>query len=512
MNKRVLFSALLTAFVLSAGRPTAVQGAAVMPYTWPAPQRIPEYYDMLRAPILVADRNRTVYAFDLERSGTQSYALMLRTWTIAAGWSTPVDVMLPAFLGIAPELQGVYLGDDGILRVTYYGGTQTEGSIFYSQAYASEAASSLVWSEAVPVGDNAGPVASAVIGRIGQDGLVIAYAGDRQGQGLYVTYSSDGGASWTEPAMVARSSSSDAYVGGVSLETDDRGQVHIVWDTLDGSGKGIEVGYVRLDADMGGWDQPARLARNDTDLESVGAATIVSEGEHLITVYQDGYPPTRWMRESHDGGATWSPPVRPFPHVGGYGAAILLKDSAGQIHIVLGNRLPSPEIHGMWYSRLVDNQWLPLEPIISGQVSSGFDPCCPQAVISQGNVLLATWPHNVRQEFLTGAWYSYTLIDAAEDAVVAPPAPPAAAGGETPAQASSEIGAATPASAAPESAPGYSTRPRRPGNPARSIFIGVTPVVLLLVVLAYDRFSRRRGSDAAPREGLRRGDPGGRSQ
>ena len=514
MNKRVLLSATTIALVVIGGLPVDVHGDAGTLYTWPTPQRIPEYYDMLRAPVLVADQDRSVYAFDLERTEGQDYAVMVRTWTLAAGWSSPIDVMLPAFLGIAPQLQDAYLGDEGVLHLIYYGGTQTEGSIFYSHAYASEADRSQAWSEPVPVGSNAGPVAAAAIGRVGQNGLVIAYAGDRQGQGLYVTYSLDTGETWSEPIAVVRTGSSDRYIGSLLLETDDRGRVHLVWDAIDGSGQGVEFGYVRLSAEVGRWDHAAILGRSDTDLEAVGAPSIVSEGDNLYIVYQDGYPPTRWMRESNDGGATWSPPVRPFPHVGGYGVAVLLKDSAGQIHMVLGNRLPSPEIHGMWYSRLVNDQWFPLEPIISGRATSEFDPCCPQAIISQGNVLLATWPHNVRQEHLTGAWYSYALLDAPELAAVPPPAPAETVASPVPSPLPSEVGGSVAVPSTPDSASssGYDPRPRRVGNPAGAVFAGVTPVVLLLALLSYDRMNRRRTPPHSQPEEPGRGGAGGQPQ
>jgi len=490
LKRRLLLHTALAALVLLTGRPDSAEGAASTLYAWPTPQRIPEYYDMLRAPLLVADQNSTVYAFDLERSNGNDYTLMAREWTIASGWTAPVDVMLPPFMGVAPSLQDAFLGEDGVIRLIYFGGTQSEGNIFYTQAYAVEADRSQAWAEAIPAGINAGPVAAAAIGRVGDSGLVIAFAGDRHGQGLYVTHSLDQGETWSEPVGVARTGSSQESIASVSLETDDEGRVHLAWGTIDSSGKGIEFGYVRLSADAGRSEHAAILARADSDLEMVGEPAIISRGQNVYIVYEDGFPPTRWMRQSLDGGATWSQPVRPFPHVGGYGTAALLKDSAGQIHMVLGNRLPNPEIHGMWYSRLVDDQWLPLEPIISGPSTSSFDPCCPQAVVSQGNVLLATWPHNVRQEFLSGAWFSYALLDAPELPAVLNPVPEAmtADSGQAPeAPSASDTAGSTAAQAAPAE---FSARPRPLGSPATAIFAGMIPVAAILAILFYDRVRR----------------------
>jgi len=58
----------------------------------------------------------------------------------------------------------------------------------------------------------------------------------------------------------------------------------------------------------------------------------------------------------------------------------------------------NPEIHGMWYSRLVGNAWLPLAPIISGPGTDVFGPSWPEAGVVQGNVLLAAWSKDVGLE------------------------------------------------------------------------------------------------------------------
>jgi hypothetical protein len=151
----------------------------------------------------------------------------------------------------------------------------------------------------------------------------------------------------------------------------------------------------------------------------------------------------------------------------------------------------------MWYSRRVGRQWLPLEPIISGPSTSAFDPCCPQAVISQGNILLATWAHNVRAEFLTGAWYSYTILDAPELPVVAPASPPMATSTPTAVPSETAAPAASP-TATPRTFTGSQAAPRPGGNPSTPILLGMVPVVGFVALLILGRLTRRSDGPSAP--------------
>jgi hypothetical protein len=205
-----------------------------------------------------------------------------------------------------------------------------------------------------------------------------------------------------------------------------------------------------------------------------------------MVIYQDSFPATRYMRISRDGGQTWSLAVRPFPEIGEYENAILLKDNQGNIHMVLGDRTVDPEIHGMWYSRWLGRSWTPLKAITSGPVTSSYDPSAPQAVMVQGNLILAVWWHNVRRDLLSGAWYAYTYLDLTPDP-------------RTPLPQATEVPTETPPAAenTPQSAltPSPQINPRSAGdqNPAIPIMAGLVPVVigLPLVLIFLRRKSNR---------------------
>jgi hypothetical protein len=237
----------------------------------------------------------------------------------------------------------------------------------------------------------------------------------------------------------------------------------------------------------------------DSDLELVGAPGIVASPDGLVVVYEDGYPPTKYIRRSADFGESWSVPVRPFPHIGGYGRPALVTDSAGNVHLIVGNRLPSPETYGMWYSQLVGEHWLPLQALSSGPAAPDFGPCCGQAVMVSGNLLLAAWAHNVSSDFLTGAWSAYTRLDVptqtpassvGASSTMQPPTPSVTRGVRS---TSTPI---PPAASSDDLTPPLdSAGPLRIGLP---IYVGIVPVMLLAAYLMFRRLARpaaARGED-----------------
>ena len=465
------------------------------PFEWSQPERIPEYGDMLRAPLLVADAGGTVHAFDLELDGQQRYVILHRRWTLSGGWSSPTDILLSEFMGTAPALEAVTIDGQQRIHLVYYGGDVQGNSVYYTAAAASEADSALAWSDPVPVGVEAGVVGAAGLAANQRGDLALVYAGDHFGDGVYGTISKNNGADWSDAILISRSHGENLWPAYLSLVADEAGRFHAVWGTVNEQGLQEDVRYARLEADFSGWGHETTLARMDNGMELVGAPGIVASPEGLVVAYEDSFPPTKWVRRSSDWGETWSAPVRPFYQIGGYGRPALVVDSGGVVHMLVGNRIPDPETSGMWYSRLVDNNWPPLKAVSARLSAPDFGPCCAQAVVTGGNLLLATWPHNVTRDFLTGAWYSYAWLDA-------PPIQgPVGAIDQTPPTAvplrstvsepvrPASTGASVRAETEAESGPQDRATPK-PIQTALPIFLGTIPVVALL---GYWMISRQRG-------------------
>lgn len=464
---------------------------------WSEPMRIPEYHNPLSPPKMVADREGTVHAFELGGRGGSEFAIYHREWTLDAGWSRPIDILLPPFLGVAPSLQDVLLTDRDDMLLIFYAGDQEGGDLYLSSANVASANTSVAWSQPIALNAEASAVATGRLFQTKDGRIHLVYGGQRFGVGLYELVSIDGGVNWSPPRMIWRSNSEEVWPDSIWFAEDDSAHLHVVWDTVTSRGQVPEIRYARQDQSTGAWSHVSALAVRETEEELLASPTIIFHDGKLLTVYQDGFPPTRWMRISNDYGESWRPPARLFPHVGGYGDAVMLEDSLGRLHMVLGNRFPAPETYGMWYSRMVDNQWSPLTPIISGPGSDSFGPCCPSAVVVDGNILLATWAHNVSQEFLTGAWFSYAVLPDAPH-IVGSPYPTVT---PTTTQAVLTVETGEPAmTTTPTPVPGgvpADNPTSLPGgeNPAVAVLVGLVPVLLLVGLFLVATRQRAGSSD-----------------
>jgi hypothetical protein len=231
---------------------------------------------------------------------------------------------------------------------------------------------------------------------------------------LYEVHSTDGGYTWSDAAAVFLIEEPELWATAVQLDTDGHGRLHAVWPVWSSRGVSDYIYYARLDAARGHWSTPTLLAKRDRNEYEADWPNIIVHNNQVIVVYQDGPGvTTKWVRRSLDGGDTWTEPVRPFPHGGEYGAVNLLIDSSNVLHMILGNRTPD-QTHGLWHSVWLGDRWDELEPIVSGPQTSQFDPTVPRSVISQGNVLLATWSKDTTAGPRNGVWYSYARLDAPE--------------------------------------------------------------------------------------------------
>lgn len=392
---------------------------------WSPVARVPGYPVESSAPLLVADKDRTVHAFN-SQVVRDTMAIVYREWSVKKGWTDPVDVLLPPKGGLA-RLQGVYLDDTGVLHVSYFGGNDVSANIYFSSAPASAAGRADAWSKPQSIGPVAGPLTSGTLAGDDKGNLFVVYGGSGSGNGLYAVTSSDAGVSWSQPAIVSLTYSVKGWVWGIQAVLDSQGRLNVVWTVVNDKGLGEGIYYARLEADHKTWSEPVTLA-TATGMEANSPSIAEHNGE-LFVIYHNGFPPRRLMVRSSDGGKSWSEPAPPFDAqwVGTYGPAVLLHDSNHVLHMILGNRMSNPEIHGMWHSVWDGGRWTSQEPIVSGPrvvgVAGGeFDPSAPQAVISQGNVLLVTWvtdPGAGRN----GVWYSYTTLTSPELPAVPLPAP-----------------------------------------------------------------------------------------
>ncbi len=379
---------------------------------WLPPQRIPNYEDTSRPPFIIADHDNRIHAFNYQTLNAVNNAIFYRQWTLKSGWTPPVDIILTGQGGGPATLQDVKLDQKGNFHIIFNISDLQSGNLYYSSAYIESASNSKSWTSPMLIGSQAGPFAYSNLTVADNDHLLVFYAGQISGTGLYFLHSDDGGRSWSQPLALSTTSQKNLSYGAIKALVDDNGSIHIVWSLINELGLGEEVHYARLNAQHDGLEAETTIARREGNDYSTTWPDIIRADDQLILFYQDSFPATRFMRISKDNGNTWSLPVQPFPYIGEYETTAMTKDSLGHIHLLLGNRTVDPEIHGMWYSQWLGNRWSTLSAITYGQKTAAFDPSVPKAVVLNGNLLFATWWNDTRVNDRTGAWYSYRMLDA----------------------------------------------------------------------------------------------------
>lgn len=395
---------------------------------WTAQERVPNYAVDTTTPLLLTDSSGVVHALNSQLVD-DIVAILYRTWTPSGGWSDPVDVLI-APVGQA-RLSGAFIDLNGILHVAFFGGDGERSGVMYSRAHISQANRASSWSQPLLVGEFGGPLTHGTLAGDQEGNLYILYNGHQSGNGLYVAHSSDAGVSWSKPVAVSLTNSSKHMAAYISSHVDTKGQVHAVWTLANDSGNGDAIYYARLGEDHITWSTPVILAAKTE--ENANTASVIEHNGEIIVVYHNDTPPVRYFRRSPDGGNTWTDPVRAFEGwEGSNGPAVLLHDSANNLHALFGNRTPStrpqsPAIHGMWHSTWQGDRWGPVQPVVSGpqvkwEQGMGFDPSFAQAAISLGQELLVVWTTDP-QGGANGVWYSRTTLNV--PAIAAAPVPTA---------------------------------------------------------------------------------------
>jgi hypothetical protein len=435
---------------------------------------------------MVADQNKTVHFFYSEALDNSTDIFLYRQWTLEQGWTQPGDFLLN-LKSVNSPIQSVYLDPSGIFHLVYFGDLQDDGNIYYMYVPAVEAGRATSWSRPILIGPAAGPVVGVTITGDGKGNLIVLYSGQIQGVGLYALYSTDNGLNWSDPAVVTLVDKNGTWPYSPKIAHDDNGNYHVVWSLVNGVGIGTGVYYARLSADFKNWSKPFTLAIQDPGDYSTTWPSIIVDKNLMIVLYQDSFPAAKFLRLSNDRGMSWTDPIRPFPHIGEYENPVMVQDGDGVIHLILGNRIGNPATHGMWHTIWLGQGWADLQPIVSGPRTDIFDPSAPQAVISQGNVLLVAWWNNV--EGAGPSTYSYTVLNSTELPVRPFPTDTPEVVPTTEPTATPDVSIGLPTAIPTFSSQGDAQRSQKTPNPAVPIFVGILPVIVFAVGLViYQRY------------------------
>ena len=437
---------------------------------------------------------------------TTPLAIVYRQWSLAKGWTSPVEIIqLPPGFGDA-QVHGAFLDKAGTMHMVFWGGDPVTAYIFYSSAPVSNIDSASAWSLPVLLGGDAFYPSSAAIAGDDQGNIFIIYNGKRDPNSIYAVHSSDSGKTWSSPTPIFLSYDFQLVPLALQLYMTSSGHLFAVWNVVTYVGLDVALYYADYDSTSAQWNEPVLLDKRIEDESYFGPSfpSITGNDGKTVILYNTGNfapngfvdlgRPIEMVRMTYDDGQTWSDFVVPFPqHLGRSGEHTLAVDSAGVIHAVFIMRIDdfTPEgqyapVLGMWHSELRGDAWSNPERYVPN-----VQPHDVRSVVAQGNILLLLW----RQDpggGQSGIWYTYLTLDAPELPKVALPV-------EDGSNDSSIVPTSTPAS---NPIPIYTNTPADFGNigprifsnPATPLFFGVILTILLFagIIIVVYRSSRSK--------------------
>jgi hypothetical protein len=477
---------------------TDAQGA----YFWSEQKRIPEYAieNNEQPPYLIADQNHTVHAFNSQPlvlgDDDSPKAIFYRQWTIDNGWSYPNDVLFDEN-GRNIELIGVSSDQSGMVHMVFQ---KNNDEIFYTNAYLGNANNATAWSAPLFIAGHSLNIRSGIpiIGAIANEEasgeIVIIFSGNLYGNGLYLTLSADKGISWTEPYPVYLAGSESLIITDPKLFVGKSGILHAVWTTRREDGFGGPAYYSSYDFKEKSWSNPMQL-----DIPGIELPSVIEHHGDVYVAYYRADNNRIWWRHHINNETDWTSPSLISPqHIGRNGAASFATDSNGTLHVFFAQRI-NDNIHGVWHSIWTGTAWTNPESVARGPRKidviggDGFDPNSVRAIISNGNVLLATWGTDGGAGS-NGAWYSYIRLDTPELPALPLPVPSVTIQSASTEEILPIVTAAVEAATKPSDILGdYDDSPPSSWNPQSPILIGVISALLLLagiMLLRYISHSR----------------------
>jgi hypothetical protein len=392
--------------------------------SWSQPDSIPGYHPEAGPPILVADQNRTVHAFSSqwvgENSDTPTRVVMYNQWTYEQGWTLPVDIILSPIK--EARILDAFLDSKGIIHIIFWGGDNTAAWIYYTKAPAVQAGDPRTWQPPILAASQAGDPASGRIIVRDNGSIDIIYHGRIFGNGVYRIYSENNGDSWSDPNIIFSSLDDAPFISRINFINDKSDGLHLVWNTFSVDGQGREIFYAKYKGNFEESSSPILIAKTPSGLGVMNP--IIIDYKNVLFIFFN-HPPKIVMRRSFDDGSTWeSTEVLFRRHIGVNGTVSPVIDSELGFHLFFGQRIPgNPDIHGMWHSEFVNDQWTEPNAIVKGplivdkQGFSGFDPYEARAVISQGNKILVTWQTDFAS-LGNGVRYSYKQFNIRENELI----------------------------------------------------------------------------------------------
>lgn len=322
---------------------------------------------------VAVDQNGAAFvAWAMAKESGQPPTVLQMTTLNAGRWSEPKDIIRVSALAkpaggdhvVQTAQPSLAVGSDGKLHLVWSGGES--GRIFYSAAFMRDALDSARWQTPLqlpapsPIGSSPQIIANRETGR-----LSVLYAVPyNEGRGVYLTQSTDGGATWLTPTRVfdAMAAGWDA-VGETRLAFDAaEGTFHALWlkMPLPGASGERELFYAQSKDAGRVWSQPVSIDSGQIEKSQVKViapkSLLVTWQKQSPTSAQPNAPLQVWWRASPFGGENWTPASVVAGLEAVSGEAGLETDGAGRAYLAALGQGISGEA-SLFYTEWGGSQW-----------------------------------------------------------------------------------------------------------------------------------------------------------
>ncbi|MBF6613987.1 MAG: S-layer homology domain-containing protein, partial [Chloroflexi bacterium] len=303
--------------------------------TWPVDRQlqmpgIPADVSIQSDPVVVARDDGRIYVASLATNDAQSRGGVFITWTDDDGatWQSP---SIPVYYPESALDDKEWFAIDNTPTSPYYHRMYmmyAPGASYVASQYSTDGGAT--WTQRQAIGDSGTEYTYPVVGR---DGTVYNFMmfnwGASQTGTIQMTKSTDGGATWTQPAAVAtayqpdspiRNGDSFRFFAILSAAVDpNNGALYVAWtDKRNLATDGTDVLYVKSSDGGSTWGAPLRLSHDPAGVvrDHITPMLTVGADSTLQAFWLDRRldPNNRlfdsWYSSSTDGGATWDPDTR----------------------------------------------------------------------------------------------------------------------------------------------------------------------------------------------------------
>jgi hypothetical protein len=367
-------------FLFQPGEGTTLAVAQVGAGGWGAPVNLSNSETVSSTPSIAVDPAGGVHVVWSEE--TEDERAFIRYATLQDGaWSAANEIVSSPYYQVA-DYPSLAADSQGYLHLVWRG----DATLYYSRAYAPLAGSALNWSRPQALEDVQDFIGAPDLVVDGQDRLYLIYPINLGGRsGIYAMQSTDGGRTWSDPAVVYRNSRSNRMVDDVHLAVDADGGKHAAWveSNYPETFPPIGIRYSQALADEQGWSEAQSLADGP-----YGDPEILARGSAEVHVVYSGTAEDRYKfhRWSSDSGRNWTESWR-NSEVGGFqGYAGLALDGSDRIHWLMAASVLNVRRDALFHTSWNGESWSAGEaPLFN--VSTKSNPMDVTAVVGLGNQL-----------------------------------------------------------------------------------------------------------------------------